>query len=678
MVTPTENDDADVYVPRSPVEELLSGEGDIRTRLLFQAAASGGAIAYVGDSTVGGTGSTGLALGNEYLASYRQGVGGGWHQVNLQPLADKSAYYQAFSSDLSVGILQQGDGVLPALSEEAPAGYKVLYQHPTSGGGSGIYRPFFTVTPPKRSPEELSSSEFHTFGFPRTASLGGILAFAGGSVGLGAVLFEANDALTAGAVDGGVDENNLYVSVDGRLGLVNVLPDGLSEANATFGGLGAGGEALPDFSHVISADGSRVFWTDLNTGDLYVSEGVSGRDERSLEVDTSQNPGATGGGGQFWTASADGSRVFFTDPKQLTVGSTAAQGESDLYEYEMASQEDEAGRLVDLTVDGTPGGHAGVQGVLGASEDGSYVYFVANGVLASNTNAEDAGAAAGEDNLYVWHREPGQEPSIRFITTLSSNDSGDWQPGLGNRTAQVTPSGGSLVFESGNQDVEGYSPEAEGSKVSGVYVYEYRSNRLFCASCDTEFKSSEVNRFVLYGSFLPESWSATYLPNWMSEDGGRVVFDSADQLVPWDTNGKPDVYEWERDGTGSCVESEGCLSLLSGGASTSASWLAGESATGNDVFVISREQFTPEDHEETFNLFDARVGGLLPVSEPACTGTGCQGLPIERPLFATPGGRYVPGCWESSAIRRTPGQAQEGEAIEEKAAAEGDESVSGL
>ena len=132
------------------------------------------------------------------------------------------------------------------------------------------------------------------------------------------------------------------------------------------------------------------------------------------------------------------------------------------------------------------------------------------------------------------------------------------------------------------------------------------------------------------------SYSATYLPDWLSSDGGRVVFDSADQLVPWDTNGRPDVYEWERDGTGSCVEGKGCLLLLSGGVSTSASWLAGESATGDDVFVISRDQLAAENHEETFNLFDARVGGVEPVSEPSCAGTGCQGVPFEQPVFATP------------------------------------------
>ncbi len=42
-----------------------------------------------------------------------------------------------------------------------------------------------------------------------------------------------------------------------------------------------------------------------------------------------------------------------------------------------------------------------MQGVVRISEDGSHVYFVARGVLASNANAEGQTAVQGADNLYV-------------------------------------------------------------------------------------------------------------------------------------------------------------------------------------------------------------------------------------------------------------------------------------
>ena len=82
---------------------------------------------------------------------------------------------------------------------------------------------------------------------------------------------------------------------------------------------------------------------------------------------------AVGGGGIFWTATGDGSKVFFT--------------KGDLYEYDVNT-----GATADLT----PG--VEVQGVIGASEDGEYVYYIDS-----------------EYNLQVWHAG-----SSKLIATLSS------------------------------------------------------------------------------------------------------------------------------------------------------------------------------------------------------------------------------------------------------------------
>ena len=54
----------------------------------------------------------------------------------------------------------------------------------------------------------------------------------------------------------------------------------------------------------------------------------------------------------------------------------------------------------------------------------------------------------------------------------------------------------------------------------------------------------------------------------LSANGNRVFFESPDAMLPADTNGVIDVYEWEAKGEGSC-ESEslngGCLYLISSG-----------------------------------------------------------------------------------------------------------------
>ena len=623
-----QDQEGDVYAPSAVETAILNaGEGDNITRLPFQIAPDGDAAAYVGDPTVGGIGLEGDGLGDEFQATRKPE--GGWTQVTLQPAGNEIAYYQAFSGDLSVGILQSGTYERPSmlpLSGEAPGeGYSVLYTH---SGSESAYHPLFTTTPVE------TAEEFVAYNVPKNyLKATSVVAYAGGSAGLAEMLFEVHGALTANAVDS-PGANNLYASASGRLSLINVLPNGKTEANATFGAPGDGKDP-PDFSHVISADGSRVFWTDLNTGVVYLRENptrpespLGSHGECTVSTDActvAVSPGAA----QFWTASPDGQYVFYVEGEKLWRFNV--EGELGHEREELAGE------------------GAGVQGVLGTSEDGSYIYFVAKGVLGDGKeNSDGAVAQPGEDNLYVVR--PSEAPS--FIATLSPEDNseaiipsateafGDWRAGLGHRTAEVTSDGGNIVFESNNQTVGGYSPEVNGKKLEEVYDYEAKSERLVCVSCERDDEApppnAESERGL--GAFLPPSWSFTYLPQWISEDGDQVFFDSTEPLVPQDTNEKQDVYEWEREGSGSCPTgtSEGCVYLLSNGVNDSASWFVGASANGSDAFIVTRAQLTPEDGNEAYHLFDARVDGVQPVVPPACAGTGCQGVPAAPPVFATP------------------------------------------
>lgn len=126
---------------------------------------------------------------------------------------------------------------------------------------------------------------------------------------------------------------------------------------------------------------------------------------------------------------------------------------------------------------------------------------------------------------------------------------------------------------------------------------------------------------------------------WISADGGRVFFMSPLALVPQDTNGNNDVYEWERPGVGSCPgggSPEGCLYLLSGGTSRDQSLFLDASESGDDVFIDTRAKLVGSDEDDLFDVYDVRVGGYTPPAPPACTGTGCQGVPGALPIFATP------------------------------------------
>ncbi len=618
MVSPPEDAGADVYFP-SPGNYGLSGQGEQGFEAWFpmQVALSGERVSFVAEPFApGGNGLTGDGLGNEYVAV--RDAGGGWSSRDLSPDGNTGASYEAFSPELQFGFIAAasragGNGEPPRLplAAGAPSGVDVLYEQALSG--SEGFTPEFTVTPPNRG------HDFTSYGVPNYNPDGsGIVVVAGASADGSRVFFEGNDALTPEAEPGDGEANNLYESVGGQLRLVNVLPGGGTKVGATFGAPILRERPLenemPDFSNAVSEDGLVAFWTDLNSGRVYA------REDGSVTVPVSA------GAARYWTATPDGSYAFYTENGGLW--RYATQGETRVAVAPTSAE---------------------VKGVVGVSDDGEYVYFVAGGVLAG-------GAGAGEANLYVWHAG-----TTSFIATLNESDGsemppfeakqankeagGDWQPAPGLHTAQVTPDGHALVFMS-TRNLTGYDNNANVGYqhrtvgMSEVFVYEDEDGgRLFCASCARSGEPPQETEIAKEGhaaGWLPVSWEPTVQSRTISDDGSRVFFDADVPLVANDTNGVQDVYEWERDGSGGCREADGCIYLLTNGSGAYDSWLVGSSGSGNDVFFVTREQLSSEDGNEEDDLYDARVDGVAPPVPSHCAGTGCQGLPPAPPVFATP------------------------------------------
>jgi hypothetical protein len=664
-----------------PLGEL---EAPNATARLVRAAAGGDAAVYQGDPPPeGGAGDTGGALGNAYIATRGPH---GWTQTVLQLFDGLS--YEGFSSDLSVGILDPEW----ASSLREPAAIRSAV--PAAPGncteipGESTGQPLFSRTSSDGGYHALLSTT------PTLAPTGCAGQFAGANEGTAAapryshILFQSLAALAPEAVGLGLGQGmNLYDSVDGSPHLISVLPDGKPDASAIFAGTNAVFKSIaynsPNGSpYDISADGSRVFWTEeepvFEHGEseeyrpiaLYVRENdtqpqsslVKGEcivpgNACTVQLDLAQ-AGAEGesGRGLFRSASSDGSKVFFTDENRLTAGSTAAPGEPDLYEYEVNAETGRPGTLTDLTADEHAGEHANVQGVMGTSEDGSYVYFVAEGVLSTGTNFEGGEPVAGQPNLYSRH-----SGVTSFIAEAGSeNESspphrqvGNAVLDAGNRTAEATPDGHSLVFRS-KMKLTGY----ENLGLPEVFVYDAGSERLSCASCDpaaapptSNVAHARERDFRLYqdGADLTTSSNSDFMLRWISEDGSRVFFVTGQPLVPQDVNRLQDVYEWERPASGSepsnsCTRfsssfsavNGGCVYLLSGGTSTDDSYFLDASANGDDVFLRTRARLAPQAVGENMALYDVRVGGGFPETSLACTGTGCQGVPPAAPIFATP------------------------------------------
>ena len=101
---------------------------------------------------------------------------------------------------------------------------------------------------------------------------------------------------------------------------------------------------------------------------------------------------------------------------------------------------------------------------------------------------------------------------------------------------------------------------------------------------------------------LPKKVFGVFRSRHLLTDAGQVFFETREALVPSDTNGVLDVYEYEG----------GHVYLISSGTSSFESNLEGVSESGDDVFFRSDQQLVPQDNQEgQIVIYDARVDGRL-------------------------------------------------------------------
>jgi hypothetical protein len=478
----------------------------------------------------------------------------------------------------------------------------------------------------------------------------------GASADLSHVFFSENAQLTTDSPPPG-EQPHLFEWSGGIVRLAGILP----------GGTAVPASQLLDVRSV-SEDGSRVFFSDLAARapqTIYLRQDATS----TVQVDASHGPGP-GGGGQFQAASSDGSLAYFTDDaaRGLTNDTVSGSG-ANLYRYDANS-----GTLTDLT----PAAKAEVLGVVGASTGGSYVYFVANGVLAPGASAGDCTPSEGTSretetqtcSLYLY-----RGGVTTFIATLNGEDvSKGFTFGM---NATVSPDGGYLAFLS-LSSLTGYDNLAasgvqcgnalriEGGpqpRCSEVFLYDAAagpSGKLSCASCNPSGGAPIGNAKIapMLDSEVSTSDSIGYQPRYLF-DSGRLFFNSGDALVPQDVNGQQDVYEFEPFGVGSCGLAQGCVSLISSGRGPDASTLLDASATGNDVFFATSDPLVAQDGDQIRDLYDARVDGGIAsqndVAAPPCSGESCKAPAsgqsgVQTPSstgFSGPGNLTPPGVQSS-------------------------------
>ncbi len=595
-----------------PVTSGSQFDDELRMAYASKAAANGEALTLTAVEPRPGAPTAGEA----YVA--KRG-GGGWIAEDIMPLESYAGvgctryqFVYAFSEQVTKDVIRAGGGSRASASENShedpescnPEGSQVVPGEPVGyenllmrENATGAYQ-LVNVTPAGVTPADAH--------------------FAAASADLSHVIFTETSPLAEGAQYG---VENLYEWDEGGLRLASVLPDGTAVP-----GLLAAQAGMPEHEGVVSSDGSHVLFA--YGGALY--DRIGG--QRTVQVDEQQGGSDPSGGGSFKGATSDGSKVFFLDESKLTPDSTAVAGEPDLYECALPEGASKC-ELADLTV-AVGSEHADVLRVTPLGSHGSsYVYFVAKGVLASNTreftNGEGQtvveGAQAGKENLYLWNGE-----KTTFIAT-GVLDNGLF--GL----EQTSPDGKWLAFESKNS-LAGYDDAALGPQHAELFLYSAITGQLACASCNPTGEPATAQGGVAErGAALGEQFGV-FPTRHVLTDAGQVFFETNEALVPSDTNDQLDVYEYEGGGA----------SLISSGTSSSESNLEGVSESGDDVFFRSSQQLVPQDNQAgQIVTYDARVGGGFAEqsSPPLCTTADACRTPVspQPSIYGAPASQTFSG-----------------------------------
>ncbi len=392
---------------------------------------------------------------------------------------------------------------------------------------------------------------------------------------------------------------------------------------------GPAGRGGSTYHNPASVAGSTVFFT--CGGELYarLQNGQPGAHTLALAA-----------GAAFLGAAEDGSRVFYEQAENI-------------FEYDLdAAAGEQVVRVSggDSTVSNPL---AEVQGLVQLSEDGSHVYFVADGVLSRNANAEGHTAAQGAHNLYVFDTETRQ---TAFIAALPDADSALWgEFALGEYASpsDVTPDGRFLVF-AGSGDL---TPD-DTSSVQQVFEYDAQAGSLVRVSVGqggyNDNGNTDVNPAeIVFPDYGPVGYQQVGGPSqyWsrltVAEDG-TAFFQSSDALTPQAIddphNVIHNVYEYRdgsvylisdgQDATLGVLQSEGGIAHL-----------IGADASGRDVFFETSDGLVPQDTNGSPDIYDARVDGGIPAPAAVvgCEGDECQGPLSAAPVLLSPGSEFQAG-----------------------------------
>jgi len=306
------------------------------------------------------------------------------------------------------------------------------------------------------------------------------------------------------------------------------------------------------------------------------------------------------------------------------------------------------------------------------SDDGSKAYFVTRGIIGDssdpwNATAPDELTGPGGDhtainsrNLYEFDATESGADRWTFVASLPYESasgpvdscathhaaSGMPQSSIEEPIARLatncvhgTPDGRAIVFET-----QGTLTADDEDGAGDIYLYESDTDRLTRVSAPPEGTTgytctdsdggepcnADLGRDVQLGSRETVGLNGAQNQNLAIEGNDvSVFFESRLALVPADVNGsRMDVYRWRN----------GEVSLISPGSSDDGAYFSGNTTDGEDVFFATSEPIDPREIDEDFDIYDARVGGGIPLPQPApapcsalsdqCQGPGGSGVDV--------------------------------------------------
>jgi hypothetical protein len=484
----------------------------------------------------------------------------------------------------------------------------------------------------------LTQSMIETQAYAGLASVQDWGEFLAGASSDGSKVFFVTTAKLATAPGTPVDTheagNEIYERTGGHTYLVGVLPKGeVPNCGAEVGqGVGSTLTAQSDFSYdAVASSGANVVFSTCSG--LYLRDVISGS--------TIKLPGRYYGG-RAGTGAGEEEVIFSLDSET-----------GELYEHHVTS-----GENIEV----------GVGSLLAYSHNGSRVFYL-----------------GPEEGIYVYengtsHLIPGTEGSEYTATFLLGGAIYNHEPTDETANMPVASAGtsnGSHLLFIDSANLTGFKTEGH----QEAYVYNAEDEKMICVSCgcmscgpSKELPSSaeEDDAQLIDRTTHNESVFQDPSPPLISADGTRVVFDTTLSLVPQDTNGTTDVYQWTMLGADRCTTAspayrevnEGCIYLLSSGLGEEGTGveeekgvfdgthLVGATEELRDIYIQNSEPLLPG-LDNASHLYDVRVEGGFPYSAPVARGCepgACKSSGGELGLVAAPGSEAVGGPGNSKPV----------------------------